>query len=166
MGAIFIIVLAKRGKRVNFVKLIKELAGDRELVNAYYYIAPLDIGADQEKYWGHQRFLEKLKRIPKFNVILCTLKKIKTDDGKHIYTVKGDDVKMSNTLLMGAVDDKYDTAIVISGDEDFVDSVRIVRKRYKKKIGNAYFSKSSSSNLREACDFTISLDKLLDKIVD
>lgn len=36
----------------------------------------------------------------------------------------------------------------------------------QKKIGNAYFSKSSSSNLRKACDFTINLDKILDKIID
>ena len=72
---------------------------------------------------------------------------------------------MSNTLLIGAVDNLYDTAIVISGDEDFIDSINIVRKKYKKKIGNAYFSKGSSSNLRNACDFTINLDKILDKIV-
>ena len=104
--------------------------------------------------------------MPKFKVILCTLKKIKTDGGKYVYLVKGDDVKMSNALIMGAVDNLYDAAIVISGDEDFIDSINIVRKRYKKKIGNAYFSKSSSSNLRKACDFTINLDKILDKIID
>ena len=97
---------------------------------------------------------------------MCTLKKIKSDGGNFVYFVKGDDVKLSNNLLMGAVDNLYDTAIIISGDEDFVDSIRIVRKKYKKKIGNAYFSKSSSSNLRKACDFTINLNKLLDKIVD
>lgn len=73
---------------------------------------------------------------------------------------------MSNTLLMGAVDNLYDTAIIISGDEDFIDSINLVRKRYKKRIGNAYFSKSSSSNLRRACDFTINLNKILDKVVD
>ena len=63
---------------------------------------------------------------------------------------------------MGAVDDLYDTAIVVSGDEDFIDSINIVRKRYGKKVGNAYFIKSSSYNLRKACNFTIKLDNLLD----
>ncbi|MBI2452091.1 NYN domain-containing protein [Candidatus Pacearchaeota archaeon] len=157
----------KNDKAVDVVaKSIKELAGDRELVSTNYYVAPLDIKADEEKYWAHQRFLNKLRQIPKFEVVLCTLKKLKADGGKYVYVVKGDDVKMSNALLMGAVDNLYDTAIVISGDEDFIDSINIVRKRYKKKIGNAYFSKSSSSNLRNACDFTINLDKILDKIVD
>jgi len=165
-GSNFYHSTAKKGKKVNFQRLIKELVGNRILVNVYYYVAPLDIEANEEKYWSHQRFLDKLRQIPKFKVILCALKKIKADDRKYVYIVKGDDLKMSNTLLMGAVDNLYDTAIAISGDEDFIDSINIVRKRYKKKIGNAYFSKSSSSNLRKVCDFTINLDKILNKIID
>lgn len=43
-----------------------------------------------------------LKEIPKFHVVLCTLKKLK-----------------------GAFDNLYDTAIIISGNEDFVDSIKI-----------------------------------------
>jgi uncharacterized LabA/DUF88 family protein len=162
-GSNFYHSTAKKGKKVNFQKLINELIGNRTLVDISYYVAPLDIEQDEEKYWSHQRFLDKLRQIPKFRVILCTLKKIKVDN-KYIYIIKGDDVKMSNTLLMGAVDNLYDTTIVISGDEDFIDSINIVRKRYDKKIGNAYFGKSSSSNLRKACDFAINLDKILDKI--
>ena len=165
-GSNFYYSTAKKGKKVNFIKLIKELIGDRELFNVYYYVAPLDIKAGEKKYWSHQRFLDKLRKIPKFKVVLCTLKKIKTDNKNFVYVIKGDGIKLSNNLLMGAVDDLYDTAIIISGDEDFVDSIKIVKNKYNKKVGNGYFSKSSSSNLREVCDFTINLDKPLDKIVD
>ena len=81
--------------------MIDELLGNRTLVNVYYYVAPLDIEENEKKYWSHQRFLDKLRQIPKFKVVLCTLKKIKINE-KYTYLVKGDDVKMSNTLLMGA----------------------------------------------------------------
>lgn len=165
-GSNFYYSTAKKGLKVNFQKLIHELVKDRILINVFYYIAPLDIESDQEKYWAHERFINKLRQIPKFKVVLCTLKKIKINGGTYVYTVKGDDVKMSNTLIMGAVDNLYDVAIIISGDEDFIDSINIVRKRYQKKIGNAYFNKNSSFNLRKACDFTINLDKITDKIVD
>lgn len=154
---------AKLGKKIDFEKLIKELIGERVLVRAYYYVAPLDITANEEKYWAHQRFLDKLKQILDFEVVLCTLKKIKGDCG-YVYVVKGDDVKMSNTLIMGAVDNLYDTAIVVSGDEDFIDSISLVKKRYEKRIENAYFSRSSSANLRNVCDFTINLNKIITKI--
>jgi uncharacterized LabA/DUF88 family protein len=162
-GSNFYYSTAKKGIRIDFNKLIRELTGNRILVKAYYYVAPLDIKEDEEKYWGHQRFLDKLRQIPKFEVVLCSLKKIKSD-GKYVYFVKGDDVKMSNTLIMGAVEDLYDTAIIVSGDEDFIDSVKITKGRYGKKIENAYFSKSSSSNLRKACDFTINLNKIINKL--
>ena len=162
-GSNFYYSTAKKGFKVDFQKLIRELVGNRELIGAFYYVAPLDIKEDEKKYWSHQRFLEKLKKIPKFKVVLCELKKLKIN-GNYNYFVKGDDIKLSNELLVGAFDDNYDTAIIISGDEDFVDSVRIVRERFGKRIGNAYFAKSSSYNLRKACDFTIKLDKILDKI--
>ena len=163
-GSNFYYSTAKIGKKIKFEKLIQELIGNRILVGAYYYVAPLDIKADEEKYWSHQRFLEMLSEIPKFHVVLCTLKKLKAKNGSYIYVIKGDDVKLSNNLLMGAVKDLYDTAIVISGDEDFVDSINVVRKEYKKKVGNAYFIKTSSYNLRRTCDFTVKLDKIIDKI--
>jgi uncharacterized LabA/DUF88 family protein len=162
-GSNFYYSTAKKGKKIDFCKLINELIGHRMFVRAYYYVAPLDIEINEEKYWSHQRFLDKLRQIPNFEVVLCALKKIKSDGG-YVYVVKGDDVKMSNTLIMGAVDNLYDIAIVVSGDEDFIDSINIVKKRYGKRVENAYFSKSSSSNLRKACDVTINLNKIINKI--
>jgi len=164
-GSNFYHSTAKKGKKINFQNLTNELIGKRLLVRTYYYVASLDIKANEEVYWSHQRFLDKLRRIPKFEVVMCTLKKIKVE-GKYTYFVKGDDVKMSNTLIMGAVDNLYDTAIIVSGDEDFIDSINIVKSRYKKKIENAYFSKSSSSNLRDICDVTISLSKIINKLTE
>jgi len=163
-GSNFYYSTAKKGIKVDFDKLIKELSRNREVKNIYYYVAPLDIEAGEEKYWSHQRFLNKLKEISNFNVVLCTLKKIKIKGGNYIYVVKGDDIKLSNNLLIGAVENLYDSAIVVSGDEDFIDSIKIVQKAYGKKVGNAYFTKSSSSNLRKICDFTINLNKILEKI--
>lgn len=163
-GSNFYYSTHKLEKKVNFRELIKELSGAGELVKAFYYVAPLDIQADEKKYWKHQRFIEILNEIPNFDVVLCSLKKIKVKNGSFVYLVKGDDVKLSNNLLMGAVDDLYDVAVVVSGDEDFVDSVRIVREKYGKKVGNAFFSRSSSSNLRRICDFTICLDKVVSKM--
>ena len=49
-GSNFYYSTAKKGKRVNFQKLIDELIGNRSLVNVCYYVAPLDIEANEEKY--------------------------------------------------------------------------------------------------------------------
>jgi|GEM_PF-6310692 len=52
-GSNFYYRTAKKGKKIDFQKLIKELSKGRKLIKAYYYVAPLDIEANEEKYWGH-----------------------------------------------------------------------------------------------------------------
>ena len=49
--------------KIDFEKLIKELSKNRILVNAFYYIAPLDITTNEKKYWKHQKFLAELEKI-------------------------------------------------------------------------------------------------------
>ncbi|HEX8994064.1 MAG TPA: NYN domain-containing protein [Candidatus Paceibacterota bacterium] len=53
---------------------------------------------------------------------------------------KGIDVKMATDLIVGAVDDKYDTAIVVSSDTDLVPAIDWVRMRMKKHVEYVGFS--------------------------
>ncbi len=65
---------------------------------------------------------------------------------------KGIDVKLATDLIVGAVDNKYDTAIVISSDGDLIPAVDWVRNRKKKKIEYVGFSiedpKNNTQNTR------------------
>ena len=47
---------------------------------------------------------------------------------------KGIDVKIATDLIVGAVDDKYDTAIVVSSDTDLVPAIDWARMRKKKRV--------------------------------
>lgn len=53
---------------------------------------------------------------------------------------KGIDVKISVDLITGAIDDKYDTAILVSSDTDLVPAIDLVRWRFKKKVEYVGFS--------------------------
>ncbi len=157
--------IRKQGYRIPFQKLIDELVRNKELVNASYYIASLDKEINPKKYEEHQRFLNILRKIPNFKVVLCNLEKIKTKDRSFAYVVKGDDIQLAHDFLMGAVDDLYDIAIIVSGDADFIPLIKTVRERYKKKVGNAYFRSTSSYKLRKAGNFSINLYKIISKII-
>jgi len=150
--------------KINFQNLINELVGDRELVRVFYYNSPLDLSVNPKIYWKQQKFFNILRKIPKVEVILCKQRKVKRD-GKIVYEVKGDDTHLVSDLVGEAYEDLYDTAIVVSGDEDFISPIKRVRK-LGKKIENAWFSSSSSFNLRNACDRSIHLNKILSKIID
>ncbi len=149
--------------KIDFKKLIKELSKDRILINAFYYIAPLDITTDKKKYWKHQKFLAELEKIPDFKVILCTLRRYLKEDGSFGFEVKGDDIFLANDMIVGAYENLYDTAILVSGDEDFIPVINTL-KRLNKKTENAFFMQTSSKKLRKLCDKVINLKNILDKI--
>jgi uncharacterized LabA/DUF88 family protein len=53
---------------------------------------------------------------------------------------KGIDVKIATDLVAGALDDKYDAAILVSSDTDLVPMVDWIRFRLKKKVEYIGFS--------------------------
>jgi uncharacterized LabA/DUF88 family protein len=150
---------------LNFSKLVNELTGKKKLIGTFYYIVPLDIKIDPEKYWKHQKFLESLRKIPKFNVVLCNLKKVKKKEGGFGFVIKGDDIHLVSDLVGNAYEDLYDTVILVSGDEDFVPAIKRVQG-LGKKIKNVYFSSSSSITLRKVCNSSLCLNKLIERITD
>lgn len=64
------------------------------------------------------------------------IKKIKYERSRE----KGIDVKLAADLIIGAMDDKYDSAILVSSDTDLVPAIDIVRHRFKKKVEYIGFS--------------------------
>jgi uncharacterized LabA/DUF88 family protein len=148
--------------KINFQKLISTLTKDKLLISTNYYNASLDIGIDPVKYWEQQKFFDKLRKIPDFNVVLCRMRKHKKD-GKFSFDVKGDDVYLAVDLVSGAYENLYDIAIIISGDEDFVPVIQKAQKLNKKVI-NAYFKTTSSNYLKNICDESICMDKIIHTI--
>ena len=143
----------------NFEKFCNFLAGERDIINVFYYNAPLDRTRDLEKYKSQQRFFEMIKKIPKFNLILCRLVKRKLKkSGEIYYTIKEDDIHMAVDMLEGAFENLFDISIIVSGDGDFAPVVKAVRKRGK-KVENAYLKQNSSYNLKQNCDDSIRLNK-------
>jgi len=53
---------------------------------------------------------------------------------------KGIDVKIATDLIVGAVDNQYDTAILVSSDTDLIPAIDWIRRRYSKKVEYIGFS--------------------------
>ncbi len=148
--------------RIDFRKLINKLNNDRLLIGVYYYNASLDVNYNKEIYWKQQKFFADLRRIPGFNVILTNMRKIVNLDGKMEFAVKGDDIHLAIDMISFAYEDRYDIAILVSGDGDFAPAVKRIQK-LGKKIENAYFSTSRSSLLKQTCDKSTFLDDIVEE---
>ena len=132
----------------NFEKLIKYIACNRKVVMTYYYIGSFDINYNQKSYAEQQRFFNKLKKIKNFNLTICRMQKIRID-GKLIYQVKEDDIRLA--LDMSELAPKYNTAILVSNDGDFVPAVETVQKKGK-KVENIGLGMDFSYYLKKVCD--------------
>ena len=153
-----------KGYKIDLKKIIDELARGRE-VETFYYTALLDPEYNLEIYEEHKEVIEDLKKIPNLKVVLCDLRKIKI--GKKIkYEIKGDDIHLAHDLLMGAFDNLYDVAIIVSGDADFIPIINTLRMRFKKKVGNCYFRRTSSFKLRKACNFSVNMNMVIGKLLE
>ena len=51
---------------------------------------------------------------------------------------KGVDIMLAIDSLLGAVDGRYDTAVFLSGDQDFTELVKVLHKRFSVSLETYY----------------------------
>ncbi len=141
--------------RFNLQELIKQLGQKRNVNRSYYYNAVLTDDYDNNLREGQQRFFESLRRIPYVTVRLGRLHK--REDGSLVE--KGIDVAIAVETLTLAYEDAYDTALIVSGDGDYVELVEAL-KRKGKHVEVAMFRNQSAGVLIEHVDMFVPLDDL------
>ena len=70
---------------------------------------------------------------------------------------KGIDVKLATDLIVGAVDNQYDTAIIVSSDSDLIPAIDWVRFRKQKKVEYVGFSIPDDKNPKNSTTPLLSL---------
>lgn len=80
-------------------------------------------------------------------------------------TIKGDDIHLAVDMISLAYENAFDTAVLISGDGDFVPVIQKVQK-LGKIVENVNFPVSSSDHLRKVCNKSTALNLLLKGILE
>ena len=113
----------------NYSKFAEFLNRGRKIVLSKYYIGAIreETGNQKSKELRkNQRIL--LNRLGKYGFKIGFGHMLKTDG----YHEKGVDVLMAVDLLIGAYEDLYDTAILISSDTDLIPAIEKIRLMNKK----------------------------------
>ena len=143
-----------RGVKFNFNKFVDFLTGKRELISKRYYIGiarNID-GSDKSKaiVSGQQKFLSKIEN----EGFVIKRGRVMYDGGR--IREKGTDVKIAVDLIVGAVDDIYDTVILVSSDTDLIPAMNYVR--YKgKRVEYVGFSHAPSLGMQKHVDSSVLL---------
>ncbi|OGG46965.1 hypothetical protein A2671_02600 [Candidatus Kaiserbacteria bacterium RIFCSPHIGHO2_01_FULL_49_13] len=147
-----------RGTKFNYSKLVDFLLRGRTLVSKRYYVGIVrnhdHTDKSQQMVEGQQKFLSKLEGEG------FTIKR-----GRIVYDhkirEKGVDVKIAIDLIVGAVDNLYDTAVVVSSDTDLIPAIKYAKFKDKKV---EYVGFSAQPSLGMARESTLSVLLLPDDL--
>ena len=148
----------KNLSRFNFRGLIDWLARDREIVSAGYYVGVVRAKPNDERG-------QKLRRAQRdlFNFLNSRAQRITVHRGylmknDNAFHEKGVDVKIATDLLVGAYENLYDEALIISSDTDLIPAILDARKEGKQII-YVGFTNFISKALKTNCSKTFVITK-------
>jgi len=162
-----IAILNNFKKRVLPESLVHKLAGGRRLMGANYYESPLLPDVDEQAYNEQQKFFDRLRKNPHFDVRLGRRVRREKEHEcpkcghkfkKLSYEQKGVDSLLTLDLIALATRNAYDIAMLVTGDQDFVHPIKEIRMMGK-QVENAFIEKGWSPVLKDVVDKKILLDE-------
>lgn len=154
-------------RRVLPEPLARKLTGERKIMGVNYYESPLLPDVDEKSYNEQQKFFDRLRKNPHFNVRLGRRvrreREYECPECRHkfkktTYEQKGVDSLIALDLITLATRNAYDVAILVGGDQDFIHPIREIRMMGK-QVENAFVEQGWSSVLKDVVDKTILLDE-------
>lgn len=123
---------------------------DMEIIRAYYYDAVVDFKDNAEKHNEQETYFNNLRELNHYEVKLGRL--IKTGKDNKKYRQKGVDVLLAIDMISKAHLNHYDIALLLAGDDDYLDLVHSIKNLTGKRIYGAYFERNASRRLIESFD--------------
>jgi len=140
-----------KGIKFDFKKFVEFLVNDRDCISERYYTGIFrnidGTKKSEELVRGQQKFLSNLQN----DGFIIKRGRILYDSGRP--REKGTDVKIATDLIIGAVDDLYDTAILISSDTDLVPAIKCIKHKGK-KLEYVGFSHAPSFGIQKYANFS------------
>jgi len=131
-----------------------------DLIRIYYYDGIVE--PDEQEYKEQKKRFSKIKNIDGYDVRLCRL--TRTGENKSgPLKQKGVDVKLAIDMLSKAYQGDYDFALLVAGDNDFLDLVEAV-KDSKKRVFGFYFRENVSDELLDSFDVKRAIDNFVNDL--
>ncbi len=118
------------GVKFDFKTFVDFLIGERKCVSKRYYTGVFrnidGTEKSQKLVYGQQKFFTNLEKDG------FKIKRGRIMPTGGTYKEKGTDVKIAVDLIVGAVDNMYDVAILISSDTDLIPAISYIKYKEKK----------------------------------
>ena len=121
------------GASIDYDKLATEMAGGLSRYRAYYYFCRRWMPAyptpeDRRQQANQDRFFERIRSLPRFEVRLGHLKRRGTDSaGKPIFQQKGVDVSLAIDVVRIALRGEVSQIAILAGDGDYAPLIHVAK---------------------------------------
>ena len=127
-----------------------------EVIRAYYYDSTVDPIDDIDEFKKQKEYFSNIEKYAVYEVKLARLKKTKKGRKQ-----KGVDVMLAVDMITKAFMNHYDIAILLAGDDDFLDLVKAVKDFTDKRVYGAFYPDHVSDDLLNNLDKKEALTKYL-----
>lgn len=158
--------LDARIRDLDVPRLARQLARGHVLVKMRYYTSPLPDN-QSAAYRGQQRFFERLRQTSAVELVLgrneprretITCPRCGALYAHRHHVEKETDVSLAVDMTVGAHTNRYDIAMLVAGDTDYVRAVQAVQATGRKVVWCHFPAQAHTDRLRQACDEQVLLD--------
>jgi len=144
--------------RVDLNLLARRLSAGYRLIRLNYYTSPLPYPGTAA-YRAQQRFFAQISRSSRIQLVLGRHEpRIDPETGRRYHVEKETDVNLAVDMVVGAYRDRYDVAMLVAGDSDYVRAVQALQERGKKLVWCPLPAQRRVDQLARLADGTMELD--------
>jgi uncharacterized LabA/DUF88 family protein len=127
-------------------------------VKLRYYTSPLP-DVRSPAYRSQQKFFDELRRSRRVDLVLGRHEPRTDRYGQRYHVEKETDVNLAVDMVVGAYEERYDVAMLVAGDTDYVRAVRAVQARGKRVVWCHLPAQQHTDQLSQLCDERYELDE-------
>lgn len=133
--------------------IVHKISQSHLLVKLHYCTAPAGDPTPSHSRF-EQAYFERLRESQSVDLVLGRHQATgqKDRNGRRSFTEKHTDVNVAILMMEGACDNRYDTAVIISGDTDMVPVMKRVRERGKRVAWCHFPSQQMITDLEHVSD--------------
>ena len=147
--------------RIDLNLLATRLSRGYHFVKLRYYTSPLP-DSRSEAYRAQQKFFSELERSRRIELVLGRNEpRVDSVTGRRYHVEKETDVNLAVDMVVGAYEGRYDVAMLVAGDTDYVRAVRAIQHRAKTLVWCPLSHQKHADQLAQVCDGLLELDDKL-----
>ena len=116
--------------RVDLNLLTNRLSRGYHFAKLRYYTSPMPHSSG-EAYKRQQKFFDQLRRSRRIELVLGRHEPRWDRVGERYHVEKETDVNLAVDMVVGAYEDRFDVAMLVAGDTDYVRAIHAVQARGK-----------------------------------